>query len=48
MEFEYDEIKSKINKKKHGIDFIEANRYGMILNILKFLPRPRMNPGFSW
>jgi hypothetical protein len=26
MEFEYDEIKSKINKKKHGIDFIEAQQ----------------------
>ena len=24
MKFEYDEGKSKINKEKHGIDFIEA------------------------
>ena len=24
MEFEFDEMKSKANKKKHGIDFIEA------------------------
>ena len=24
MEFEYDEIKSKKNKDKHGIDFVEA------------------------
>ena len=24
MKFEYDEDKSKINKEKHGIDFIEA------------------------
>ena len=24
MEFEFDRIKSKNNKKKHGIDFIEA------------------------
>jgi uncharacterized DUF497 family protein len=24
MEFEYDKRKSQINKKKHGIDFIEA------------------------
>jgi uncharacterized DUF497 family protein len=24
MEFEFDEIKSEINKTKHGIDFIEA------------------------
>lgn len=24
MQFEYDENKSKINKEKHGIDFIEA------------------------
>lgn len=24
MEFEFDERKSRINKKKHGIDFIEA------------------------
>jgi hypothetical protein len=24
MEFEYDEIKSKRNKEKHGIDFVEA------------------------
>jgi len=24
MEFEYDEIKSKRNKGKHGIDFVEA------------------------
>ncbi len=26
MEFEYDNKKSEINKKKHGIDFIEAQR----------------------
>ncbi|MBM4338184.1 MAG: BrnT family toxin [Deltaproteobacteria bacterium] len=24
MEFEYDEFKSKRNKEKHGIDFVEA------------------------
>jgi hypothetical protein len=24
MEFDYDEIKSKRNKEKHGIDFVEA------------------------
>ena len=24
MKFEYDEDKSKINKEKHGIDFVEA------------------------
>jgi uncharacterized DUF497 family protein len=24
MEFEYDKIKSKRNKEKHGIDFVEA------------------------
>lgn len=24
MEFEYDEVKSKRNKEKHGIDFAEA------------------------
>jgi len=24
MEFEFDEMKSKANKKKHGIDFVEA------------------------
>jgi uncharacterized DUF497 family protein len=24
MEFEFDEIKSEMNKQKHGIDFIEA------------------------
>ena len=24
MKFEYDENKSQINKKKHGIDFIDA------------------------
>ncbi|OQX58297.1 MAG: toxin [Helicobacteraceae bacterium 4484_230] len=24
MKFEYDENKSKINKEKHGIDFVEA------------------------
>lgn len=24
MEFEYDEVKSKRNKEKHGIDFVEA------------------------
>ncbi len=26
MEFEFDPNKSEINKKKHGIDFIEAQR----------------------
>jgi len=24
MEFEYDEVKSQINLKKHGIDFVQA------------------------
>jgi uncharacterized DUF497 family protein len=24
MRFEYDEVKSRINKEKHGIDFVEA------------------------
>jgi len=24
MKFEYDDNKSKINKEKHGIDFVEA------------------------
>ncbi|MFO7657789.1 MAG: BrnT family toxin [Bacteroidales bacterium] len=26
MQFEFDENKSKINRKKHGIDFIEAQK----------------------
>ena len=26
MKFEYDENKSKINKQKHGIDFLEAQK----------------------
>ena len=26
MKFEYDENKSKINKEKHGIDFVEAQK----------------------
>jgi uncharacterized DUF497 family protein len=26
MEFEYDPVKSKTNKDKHGIDFIEAQK----------------------
>ncbi len=26
MRFEYDEHKSKINKEKHGIDFVEAQK----------------------
>ena len=26
MQFEFDEVKSKKNKKKHGIDFIEAQQ----------------------
>ena len=26
MQFEYDENKSKINKEKHGIDFVEAQK----------------------
>ena len=26
MKFEYDEQKSQINKEKHGIDFVEAQK----------------------
>ena len=26
MKFEYDEKKSQINKEKHGIDFVEAQK----------------------
>jgi uncharacterized DUF497 family protein len=27
VKFEYDEQKSQINKQKHGMDFVEAQKY---------------------
>ena len=34
MKFEYDEHKSRINKEKHGIDFIEAQQLWLNPNAL--------------
>ncbi len=34
MKFEYDEDKSKINKEKHGINFVEAQNLGQDENAL--------------
>ena len=34
MKFEYDDNKSKINKKKHGIDFVEAQNLWQNKNAL--------------
>ena len=34
MKFEYDENKSKINKEKHGIDFVEAQNLWQDKNAL--------------
>lgn len=45
MEFEFDENKSKANKEKHGIDFIEAQKLwddpDRIEIPTKFLDEPR-------
>jgi uncharacterized protein len=32
MEFEFDPQKSAANKRKHGIDFVEAQRFGKTLD----------------
>jgi uncharacterized protein len=40
MEFEYDESKSAANKKKHGVDFVEAKALWMDVDRLEI-------PGFS-
>ena len=34
MKFEYDDNKSKINKEKHGIDFVEAQNLWQNENVL--------------
>ena len=39
MEFEFDENKSKINKQKHGIDFIEAQKLWEYKNKKIFLAK---------
>jgi len=35
MEFEFDEVKSAANKKKHGIDFVQAQALWRDVNLLE-------------
>ena len=43
MKFEFDNNKSKENKNKHGIDFIEAQMLGMTQIGLRFQLKQRTN-----
>ena len=44
MDFEYDSAKSHSNKKKHGIDFVEAQKLWEDENRLEILARTEDEP----
>lgn len=46
MEFEYDSKKSEINKKKHGIDFIEAQALWEDPDLIEIPVRTQDEPRF--
>jgi uncharacterized protein len=47
MEFEYDPQKSKLNKKKHGIDFEEAQHLWEDMNRLQVQANSETEPRFA-
>ncbi len=46
MEFEYDETKSKANKEKHGIDFVEAQLLWLDNMLIEIPARTTDEPRF--
>jgi len=46
MEFEYDLKKSKVNKKKHGIDFVEAQALWEDSNLMEIPAKTSDEPRF--
>ena len=46
MDFEFDPRKSDTNKRKHGIDFIEAQRLWNDQNLLEIPARTEDEPRF--
>ncbi|MEO7359098.1 MAG: BrnT family toxin [Gemmatimonadaceae bacterium] len=46
MEFEFDETKSRANKEKHGIDFIDALRLWLDDRLLEVQARTEDEPRF--
>ena len=44
MEFEFDEQKSRINKSKHGIDFVEAQALWEDIDLLEIPARTEDEP----
>ena len=46
MEFEFDDTKSKTNKRKHGIDFLEAQELWDDKNYLQVKARTEGEPRF--
>ena len=44
--FEYDEAKSRVNKAKHGIDFVEAQALWLDGNMLRIDARTTDEPRF--
>lgn len=46
MDFEYDEAKSQANKRKHGLDFVEAQRLWSDPDLLEIPARTSDEPRF--
>ena len=46
MEFEFDEVKSRRNMEKHGIDFIEAQQIWADSELIEIPARTDDEPGF--
>lgn len=46
MEFEFDVVKSRANKAKHGIDFIEVQALWLDEMLVEIPARPRDEPRF--
>ena len=44
MEYEFDELKSKANKAKHGIDFVEAQTLWEDIDLLEIQARTEDEP----
>lgn len=44
--FEYDEAKSRANKAKHGIDFVEAQDLWLDGDLLRLTARSELEPRF--
>lgn len=46
MEFEFDEAKSRANKAKHGIDFVEAQALWLDERVIEIAARTEDEPRF--